>query len=375
MATFAGLIAIGTVLLALPIAGSDGSIGILNAFFTATSAVCVTGLTVVDTGSGFSLFGQWVILILFQLGGLGIMTFAALATQIFVGKLSLRSQESIGDTFYQGYAATHIRRDLFRIVLLTFVLETIGAAVIYHEFDTGASPSERPLFFAAFHSVAAFCNSGFVLYRNSLMSFGTSPVLVLTIMMLIFLGGIGHRVILESLSRAWRFIRGRRAQTLRWSLHSRIALWMSAALTFGGALLLMPFLSSSTHHGFLHTAIDALFQSVSCRTAGFSTVNLSSLSATTILIMCVLMFIGGSPGSCAGGVKTTTVVTWFAQLYAWLTGRRDVTLMGRRLPTTIVAKAAMIIGLGVLWIGIGSMFLTLFEQGRPGMTVESLFFE
>jgi len=372
--TFVGLIVIGTILLALPAAGTHGSVGVLDALFTATSAVCVTGLAVRDTATDFSVFGQCVILGLIQLGGLGIMTFAALATQLFMGRMSLRSKQSIGDTFYQGHAATQMRRDLGRIVLVTLVTELIGAAFIYRVY-TSAPGCPTPGFHAIFHAISAFCNAGFALQSDSLVSFATDPTMMITIMSLIILGGLGHGVMLESISRLWRAVRRRRQRTLKWTLNTRIVVITSVALIVIGTLLLAPLHGISSNHGFFRTCVNALFQSVTCRTAGFNTIDLTTLPMTAVLIMCVLMFIGGSPGSCAGGVKTSTIVTWFAQLYAWLRGRKDVTLMGRRLPPSLVAKAAVIIGLGVLWINTGTMLLTLFEQGNKDMSIESLFFE
>lgn len=373
--TFAILILVGTLLLTLPAAGTKGSVGPLDALFTATSAVCVTGLITRDTATEFSVFGQTVILVLIQLGGLGIMTFAALATQLFMGRMSLRSQQSIGDTFFGDFAASRMRRDLGRIVLVTLVTEMIGAAVMYSAFADASAHCSTPGFHAIFHAVSAFCNAGFALQTDSLIPFAASPVIMPTIMLLIIFGGLGHGVMLESLSRVWRSLRGRRQKTLKWSLNTRVVVTMSAFLIIIGTVLLGPLFGITTGSGTLQTWSDALFQSITCRTAGFNTVDIASLPMTAILIMCVLMFIGGSPGSCAGGVKTSTIVTWFAQLYAWLRGRKDITLGGRRLAPNIVAKAAVIIGLGVLWINTGTMLLTYFEQGKPEMSVESLFFE
>ncbi|MCB9858156.1 MAG: ATPase [Phycisphaerales bacterium] len=373
--TFVGLIAIGTILLWLPISGTHGSIGLLNALFTSTSAVCVTGLVTLDTAGDFTIFGQLVILALIQLGGLGIMTFAALATQLFMGRMSLRSQQSIGDTFYQGFAATRMRRDLGRIVLVTLITEMIGAAFLYRAFADPSLECATPLFHAIFHAISAFCNAGFALQSDSLIPFATNPIMMPTIMALIILGGLGHGVMLESLSRFWRSVRRRKQKTLKWSLNTRVVVVSSIALIVIGTVFLAPLHGITSSHGVIRTCVNALFQSVTCRTAGFNSIDLTTLPMTAVLIMCVLMFIGGSPGSCAGGVKTSTIVTWFAQLYAWLRGRKDVTMLGRRLAPSLVAKAAVIIGLGVLWINTGTMLLTLFEQGNKDMSIESLFFE
>lgn len=373
--TFAILILAGTALLALPVSGTHGSVGLLNALFTATSAVCVTGLIVVDTAKDFSVFGQCVILVLIQLGGLGIMTFAALATQLFLGRMSLRSQQTIGDAFFQGNAASRMRRDLGRIVLITLVTEMIGAVVMYGAFAADSAHCPTPGFHAVFHSVSAFCNAGFALQTDSLISFASSPVIMPTIMLLIVCGGLGHGVMLESLSRLMRGLRGKPQKTLKWTLNTRVVIVATILLIVVGTVLLGPLFGFTSTHGTGQKWVNAIFQSITCRTAGFNTVDIASLPMTAILIMCVLMFIGGSPGSCAGGVKTSTIVTWFAQLYAWLRGRKDVTIGGRRLDPNIVAKAAVIIGLGVLWINTGTMLLTYFEHGKKDMSVESLFFE
>lgn len=372
--TFASLVTIGTIILSLPISHTSEDFTFLDALFTATSAVCVTGLIVVDTGRDFTPFGQGVILVLFQLGGLGIMTFAAVATQVLGGKLSFRSQAILSDTFYQGNAATLVRRDLKRILALTVSFEALGILLIYGRMGQSAS-GPPPLFSAIFHSVSAFCNAGFSLHADSMTQFRADPVVMFAIVVLIIVGGLGHTVLLEMARRSYAWIRRRRQSPLVWSLNSRIVLRMSVGLIALGAVMFLILGVSSEEETWPASVGDAVFQSVTCRTAGFNSIDIGSLSTTALLVMVVLMFIGGSPASCAGGVKTTSVATWYAQLWAWLRGQRDVTLLGRRLPPDLVARAAMIIGLAVVWNAVGCLVLTAFEAGNPHMAFEDLVFE
>ncbi|MFQ5502478.1 MAG: TrkH family potassium uptake protein [Phycisphaerae bacterium] len=372
--TFFLLIFMGTVLLWLPISHKTGQFSFLDASFTSTSAVCVTGLVVADTGRDFSWFGQLVIMFLIQLGGLGIMTFAAVTAQLIGGKLSFRSQAVLGDAFYQGNAASSLRHDLKRIVAVTFLIEALGAVLLYHSMSDSAGDHEA-WFSAIFHSISAFCNAGFSLYTDSLTRFHDRCFPMGVVMMLIILGGLGNRVVLETLGRIGNGIRRRSSSPLRWSLQTRVVLWMSASLILIGTLLLASLDAGHGEATTLHKLANALFQSVTSRTAGFNTIRIDTLATPTLLVIVLLMFIGGSPASCAGGVKTTSLAAWFAQLRSWMTGRKDVLLLGRRLSGDVVARAGMIIGLGVTWVVFGTIVLTLLESGREGMGFDRLLFE
>ncbi len=372
--TFGLLILTGTFLLRLPVSHTAPGFTLLDALFTATSAVCVTGLVVVDTGADFTPFGQGVILVLIQLGGLGIMTFAGLTAQVLGGRLSFRSQAALSDAFYQIHAATRVRRNLKWIVLMTFAFEALGAAGLYLYQPAGLD-GHPPFFAAVFHSVSAFCNAGFSLHADSLIRYRAEPVAIAVIMLLIIIGGLGHGVVLESLHRAAQSIMRRPRNPLVWSLHSRVVWGMSVGLiVLGAALLYALGIGRSGEDGAVGL-LDALFQSVTCRTAGFNTVDVAAVPRTVLLVMILLMFIGGSPASCAGGIKTTSLATWYAQLGAWLRGRQEVTLLGRRLPNEIVARAAMIIGLAVIWIGTGCLILAHFEPEDDVTHFGALFFE
>lgn len=373
-AGFASLILVGACLLRLPIAHRGPPIGLLDALFTATSAVCVTGLTVVDTGTTYTRFGQAVILVLIQLGGLGIMTFAAIATQILGSRLSFRSQALVQDTFYQTRAAANIRRDLKRIVALTLIIEFVGVLLLYLDLR-GAPGGAPPLFSAVFHAVSAFCNAGFSIYSDNLVSIRAMPLTMLVIAVLIILGGLGHTVVLESGRRlAGRILRWPQ-HPVRWSLNSRIVLTVSAALIIGGAAGILVFGLTPTEESWGAKAAAALFHSVSARTAGFNTLDLALLPAPTLLILIALMFIGGSPASCAGGIKTTSLATWLAEVRSRARGGRDVALWGRRLPPVVIERARAIIGLAVVWNLIGILFLSTSELSQSRFQFEDVLFE
>jgi trk system potassium uptake protein TrkH len=228
---------------------------------------------------------------------------------------------------------------------------------------------------AIFHSVSAFCNAGFGLQGDSLMRYSKDPLILAPIMLLIIFGGLGHGVVLEMVRRIGRLLLRRPQQPLMWTLNSRIVLWMSGALVLFGFFVLLVLKVAGPTPKWYEAIWGALFQSVTCRTAGFNTVDMTAVPQTALLVMILLMFIGGSPASCAGGVKTTSVATWFAQLWAWLRGREDVTMLGRRLPPEIVARAAMIIGMGVVWCSMGGMILTWLEGPHEIIELEDLMFE
>lgn len=372
--SFIGLILLGSTLLYLPVSSTGPKIGFLESLFTATSAVCVTGLTVVDTSTAYSRFGQAVILVLIQLGGLGIMTFAALASQLLGKRMSFRSQALIADTFWQGDAASSVRKDLKRIIALTFVIEGFGMILLYSKLRFVHGP-EPALFSALFHSVSAFCNAGFSIYSDNLVSFKDSPLMMFVIMGLIISGGLGHSVVLEAARRLRCQITGRRPDSVKWMLHSRVVLSTSAVLIVGGAICMYIVGLGDGSDSTLQRIMNALFQSVSARTAGFNTVDLSGAPVAALLFLVLLMFIGGSPASCAGGIKTTSAAVYLAEVRARLQGSRDVVLFGRRLPNEVIAKVTLVIGLAVLWNMMGCMYLSLSESGTVGARFESLVFE
>jgi trk system potassium uptake protein len=373
--TFAGLILAGTILLALPVSQAHDRIGVLDALFMSTSAVCVTGLATVDTGTEFNRFGQVVIIFLMQFGGLGIMTFAAFGAQVMGRRLSFRSQGILSDSFYQSNAAGALRTDLKRMLLLTFLIEAVGIAFLYAEFRA-APDGQSPFFSALFYGISAFCNCGLGLHSDNLTGFRSRPIVLCTVMSLIVLGGLGHSVVLEAARRVKRRLLGRLGGPVLMSLHSRVVLSTTACLIAGGTIALMAFGQTSGERTWNERFWGALFHSVSSRTAGFNTVDIGKLPMASLLTLIGLMFVGGSPASCAGGIKTTSFAVWLAHLRAQLTGARDSSLFGRRLAPDIVARVGLVAGLAILWNFAGCLVLAVTESPvREDMSFLNLFFE
>ncbi len=370
--TFAALIGLGTVLLSLPVSQGAEPVGLLDVFFTATSAVCVTGLITVDTATAWSRFGQGVILVLIQLGGLGIMTFGALALQVLHVRFSFAGQAAVREALFESSVRWTLRRALWQIIALTFGFEVVGAVLL--RMGLGEAGVVGGWFDAVFLSVSAFCNAGFSVYSDSVKPLSASLVGMGALVVLIVAGGLGFPVWLELSERCWRFVVRRGQRTVGLSLHARMVVGMSGLLVVGGAVAL--FVAGFVDvEGVWGRVGHAVFQSVTARTAGFNTVGMELLPVPALLILILLMFIGGSAGSCAGGVKTTTVAVWLARVWARLRGREDVVLGGRRLPHDLVRRAALVLALGVLWNVAGIMLLSISEAGRAGVRFEHLIFE
>jgi len=362
--SFAGAILVGSVLLSLPVAHANGPVGYLDALFTATSAICVTGLIVVDTATAYTLFGQIVILALIQAGGLGVMTFAALIFRLMGRRLSLSSRAALHDALFQEDRAGEFRRLFARILRMTLVVEAFGAVAIFLPLLRRSALGEAA-YSAIFHSISAFCNAGFSIYSDNLYELRGSAVIVSTVMVLIVLGGLGHTVLQES----WQWISARllRPDAPRgphaFSLHAQVVLRVSLILIVGGTLLLLLFGMTAEQASWGSRLWTALFQSVTARTAGFHTVQIGMLPYASLLLICVLMFIGGSPGSCAGGLKTTTAAIWVARLRARLQGDDEPRLLGRRVPNVILRRTTILVALAVVWNTVGVLFLLATELG------------
>ncbi len=371
--TFAGLILLGTLLLSLPVSHGQTRVGPLDAMFTSTSAVCVTGLVVVDTGQDYSRFGQTIIMILIQLGGLGIMTFAALIIQILGHKISYRSQSALHDVFYQKSAAAQLRQNLKWILTLTLLIEAAGAVAIFCARPEGMSVGEGA-FVAVFHAVSAFCNAGFSTFSGNMMDVAGNVGLLVTVAVLVVCGGLGYTVMLEVASRAGKRLRNR-PRPVVWSLNTRVVLITSLVLILGGALFLYLLGMTSPEVRWLSRIGHCLFQSISARTAGFNTVDLNSSPAPALLWLVFLMFVGGSPGSCAGGIKTTSLAIWAARLRARLRDQEDVTIRGRRIPVDLVRRTGLLIATAAMFNLVGLMVLAISEMGDPKVRLEQILFE
>ena len=358
---FAALIAVGTLLLRMPVS-HHGDVGLLDALFTSTSAVCVTGLVVVDTGTAFTGFGQLVILVLIQVGGLGVMTFAAIAFQLLGRRLSLRAHAALAGSLLHRDLATELRSTFQSILRAVLVIEGLGAAVLFVGLLARMGLADAA-WSAVFHAVSAFCNAGFSLYPDSLTALRGNVLVAGGVMALIVLGGVGHPVLVD----VWRWLRERRGAGARrvsgLTLHSRVVLGASAALIATGAALLVVLGLTDGESGMLANASAAVFQSVTARTAGFNTVDIGALPAPSLLVLVMLMFIGGSPGSCAGGIKTTTFMVWLARLLSTLRGEKSARLGGRHIPGELTRRAALLIDLAVIWNLTGLLVLVACEGG------------
>ena len=362
--SFASFIILGTFILWLPISHGRSSVSFVDALFTTTSAVCVTGLAVVDTGLDYSTFGQVIILLLIQGGGLGVMTFAGLAAMLFGHRLSLSSQYIVSDTFLQRDATDQFKYIFFGILKIVALIESIGALLLFL-FLIKHEPVLDAAYSAIFHSISAFCNAGFSIYSNNLVDVGHNFGFIGVIMILIILGGLGHITLIE----IWRKVTHTpTTQSMRFSFHSRLVLGISAFLIVTGALGIMCLNSFTIGTEFFEKFYyHALFQSVSARTAGFNTVDLGKWSPAPLFLVMILMFIGGSPSSCAGGVKTTTTGIWISRLWCRLIGRSDTVMFGRTISVETVRHVSVIFALALIWNVFGILVMLATEAGHASM--------
>ncbi|MFH1006204.1 MAG: TrkH family potassium uptake protein [Candidatus Latescibacterota bacterium] len=363
MVSFAGAILLGTLLLMLPPASVGRSLSFVEALFTATSATCVTGLTVVDTGAHFTLFGQIVILVLIQMGGLGIMTFSTFFLFLFGRSISMKYHDALSDTL--GHAPAGDTRRLLKNVLgFTLAAEGLGALFLLLRF-VSIYPFPKALYHAVFHAISAFCNAGFALYSESFRSYQGDFWVSGTLMVLIVSGGIGFPVLLD----LRRTMKTRRIRSL--SLHTKIVLLFTGILIALGAAFFFLLEAHNTLERLPRGTqfLSALFQSVTPRTAGFYTVSILHLTHAAAFFLIVWMFIGASSGSCGGGIKVSTFAVLIATGYAQLRNRNDATLFQRRIPSRTVTRAIAVVMLSISVILLFTMALLITESGslsNPG---------
>ena len=368
--SFLTLILVGAGLLYLP-ASHHGSLSILDAVFTATSAVCVTGLIVVDTGLKYTYFGQAVILVLIQLGGLGIMTFSTFFAYIFAGRLSIRGRDLVERTI-GGMPMPQLGKLVLVVVFGTFLIELIGAFLLTMRFAMDMNWGNA-LYHGVFHSISAFCNAGFSLNSNSLVAYQTDLVVNFTVMSLIVLGGLGFWVIFD-FQRAIRNKRKLRSLTL----HSKLVLSLTLVLVFAGLIVILftEWNNTLAKMPISSKVLASLFHSVTARTAGFNTLNLESMANGTLFFVILLMMIGASPGSCGGGIKTTTFAVLIGLIIARFQDRQQVRLFHRGIPETVISKAITIAFFWLFAIGMIIMIMLISEHpGGPHEQGRTLFFE
>ncbi|WP_147821134.1 TrkH family potassium uptake protein [Salidesulfovibrio onnuriiensis] len=360
---FAGAILAGASLLAFDPGLAEQNLSWIDAVFTATSAMCVTGLVVVDTGSAFSHFGQMVILVLIQLGGLGIMTFTSLAMYLMGRHVSLSDRISVGQSLLHDPRFS-LRNFLFRVICITFGIELVGAMLLWLVDPQGFHP-----YSALFHSISAFCNAGFSLYADSLSAWHSNWSINFIFMALITLGGLGFYVLNECGGLLTHEVRarlsGKRGERPSLSWHSSVVLRTSVLLSLGGAAAIFTAeLFGGESFGIWHEELlSALFQSVTCRTAGFNTVDIAHMTNVSLVFMLFLMLVGGSPGSCAGGIKTTTLRAVWGFICAQFAGRQQTVIGKKALASSSMNKAFTLLVFAGFIVAGGAIILNISEGG------------
>ena len=374
--SFLLIILIGAFLLLLPNA-THHPLSFIDALFTSTSAVCVTGLIVVDTGTYFTEFGQIIILILIQIGGLGILTFASYFSYFFKGGSSYENQLVLSD-MTNSQKISEVFSTLKRILLLTFTIEMIGAIFIFFSLKSKSFSSFWDhLFFSVFHSVSSFCNAGFSTLSNGLyeIDFRFNYSLQIIIILLFVLGGLGFPImvnIMKYLKHVLiRFftLSSEKSKYKPWvlNLNSRITLITTGCLIIIGTLLFYIFEynnSLAEHHGF-GKFVTALFGATTPRTAGFNTIDMGALSVTTLLIIIFLMWVGASPASTGGGIKTSTLAIATMNFISLAKGKTRIEVYRREIAQSSIQRAFAIISLSLIVIGVGIFFMTYFDPEKP----------
>lgn len=365
---YAGLITLGAILLALPISSTGEPLSIVEAFFTSTSAVCVTGLSVIDVSSGLTDFGKVVLMSLIQLGGLGIMTVSGLVAIAIFRRLSTGGAELISSEFRAQSTDSTMKSTIMRIVRMVFFFEAIGALILavwfgwVHNYD-----APKAVWMGVFHAVSSFNNAGFALYSDNLMGFVADPVVSLTICALVIIGGLGFPVIMELRRIGWA--------PRRWTMNFNLVMFMTAVLLVGGTIYIVALeWSNPATLGPLDPAtkiLAAFFQSVQTRTAGFNSVDIGAMNPETWLGMDALMFIGGGPAGTAGGIKVTTFAVLAFIVWTELKGDSAVNIFGKRLSRSVHRQAITIALLAVAYIA----FSTILMQMTTNESTDRIIFE
>jgi trk system potassium uptake protein TrkH len=366
--SFLSVILVGALLLMMNFSTKDGKgLDFIDALFTATSAVCVTGLIVVDTATHYTIWGQTIIMILIQIGGLGIMILS------FFTIFAVRKRVSLEDKLLLSYMLSeedmnNLFRALSTIVLTAFSIEAVGAILLFMGFLPSMGGGWRTVFYAVFHSVSAFCNAGFALYTDSLESFRLQPLIIITIAALIISGGIGFSVIADIRTQTIQFVQAlikkNKRPVFSLSLNSRVVLRYTLILILSG-LFFIYFLEhdhTMKNYRLGEQYLAAFFQSVTLRTAGFNSISFQSLRDGTLLIMIVYMFIGAASGSTAGGIKVNTLAVIGSSLSAYLHRRPQPIIENYSINPERIQRAYIVLLFGLVAVLGGTLILSLTEQ-------------
>ncbi len=370
---FLALILLGGLLLTLPAASAGGeSIGFLKGLFTATSAVCVTGLSLIEAGRDLSLFGQIVLLCLIQVGGLGFMAFATLGMVLIGRRISLHSRILLSESMNQNGLSGMVRLSLW-FFAMALAIELTGAALLAVRLVPRYGTA-RGLWLSLFTAVSAFCNAGFDLFGNgsSLLAFRQEPLVLWTVIGLIQLGGMGFAVMLELLRH--------RKSLGRLSLHTKLVLAVNGILLLGGSLAVFllegqnPATLGREGMTLLDKVTGSVFQAVTCRTAGFAAVSQDAMNDSTKLLSCLMMFVGASPASTGGGIKTTTLAALLLLVHSVVRGRDRITAFGKEIPQETGCRAVALTFIATSFVLAVTCALSILER-RHGVSLTNLVFE
>ncbi|MBK7104996.1 MAG: hypothetical protein IPH62_06910 [Ignavibacteriae bacterium] len=355
--SFFSAIIVGSILLMQPFSLQGKEISFIDSLFTAASATCVTGLTVVDTSTHFSLIGKIILLFLMQIGGIGVMSFSVLFLFFLKGKFGIGSREIIQETI-SFFNTIDINSLLKSVFIFTFTIESIGAVLLTFRF-LFYLPFEDALFAGIFHSISAFCNAGFSNFSNNLADYRSDYFINIVISLLIFFGGIGFIVLYEL-----KNMFGKRFSFSKLSLHSKVVLEISGALIIIGAIFIFIFeYDVSMKEMDLPTKIIAsIFHSISSRTAGFNTIDIYNFSMPSLFILISLMFIGASPASTGGGVKTTTIAVIISFIRSRVRDSRNVNIKFNTLPFRVISKTIVILVFAITIVVVSAFLLTIIEM-------------
>jgi len=349
---------VGTLLLLLPSATVKGEVTtLIGALFTSTSATCVTGLIVYDTGTHFTLFGQLIILFLIQIGGLGIMTVSSAFAIMLGQRLSIKSESLIQNVVGESNKIDMVNL-LRNVFIVTITFELIGAALMYLTFSKDFPATNSAVYYAVFHSISAFCNAGFSLFSDSLINYSKNFNINFVITTLIILGGIGFPVLVDIRKNIVRSL-----SITRLSLHTKIVLAGTFALLLLGFLgfFIAEYNTTMKDQTLVYRIFTSFFQSVTTRTAGFNTIDTGAMNKASVLLSSILMFIGASPGSTAGGIKTTALVVVVISVLALFKGNKDVNIFKRKISEDIIYRVMALIAASIFLLSIMIFILMMIE--------------
>lgn len=357
----------GTLLLLLPISiREQNSLNFIDSFFTATSAVCVTGLVVKDTATFFSPFGKLVILFLIQMGGFGYLMITSYFTIVITKKIDSNIRFQTLQEF-QKFSGEQIRNYILKIFVFVFSIELIGGFILFFRFKNLTGNILKTIFYSIFHSVSAFCNAGFSTFSTNLYNFRNDPVILFTISMLIIIGGLGFTTLRDMKINLFSI---KRIQA-----HSKIVLIMTSILIIVSSILFFLFENNNSLSEFsiVDKIFNSYFQVVTPRTAGFNSLDFALLHNKTIFLIIILMFIGGSPGGTAGGIKTTTFYIVVSHIINSLKGRENLNIFKKRIDEETIKKSYFIFNITILILTLSIFILLITENQNPFKVIFEVF--